>query len=373
MQNAVDLGHLNGIQILLARRGQPFHFKSFGWQDKDKSIPLVDNTIFRIFSMTKPIVSVAAMMLFEQGLLQLTDPVSDYLPGFHNLKVYIDKNTCQNLERPVNIRDLLTHTSGLSYGFDESSPVDQMYREADLLDRQISGAEMLERLCRIPLVSQPGTRWRYSIATDVVGLVVAELTGKSLGESLSEMIFEPLGMPDTAFQVPTDNLNRLSVNYRTGPHGVLEPMPSPESDPVVKGVAMESGGGGLVGTTADYCRFTQMLLNEGTLDNVRILGPRTIRYMASNHLQPGQSPFGTVHSDYTAYGFGLGYRVLISPGLHMHLSGAGEYGWAGAANTYFWVDPNADLQGIFMSQLLPSDSHDVARLFQSQAYASLED
>ena len=373
MQRAVDKGHLNGIQVLLARRDKPFHFASFGWQDKENDVPMAADTIFRIYSMTKPVVSVAAMMLFEEGHLQIADPVGEYLPAFHNLKVYVDENTTANLERPVLVRDLLMHTAGLTYGFDESHPVDRMYAEAHVLDRQLPPDEALDRLCRIPLVSQPGSLWRYSIATDVLGLVVAAVTGKTLGESLNEMIFEPLEMKDTRFQVPAEDLDRLSVNYQTNHYGQLVPMPNPDRDPVVIGVKSESGGGGLVGTTADYFRFAQMLLNEGTLEGVRLLGPRTVRYMATNHLKENMEVFGNVDGGYGAYGFGLGFRVLMRPGRHRHLSGVGEYGWAGAANTYFWIDPNADLLGIFMSQLMPSGLHDVARMFQSQAYAALND
>ncbi len=373
MQGAIDNGHLNGIQVLLARRNKPFHFASFGWQDKANDVPMADDTIFRIYSMTKPIVSVATMMLFEAGRLQIADPVGEYLPAFHNLKVYVDENTTANLERPVLVRDLLMHTAGLTYGFDESHPVDRMYADAHVLDRQLTPEEALDRLCRIPLVFQPGAQWRYSIATDVLGWVVSAVTGKTLGESLNEMIFEPLGMKDTRFQVPEKDLGRLSINYQTNHYGRLEPMPRPDRDPVVTGVKTESGGGGLAGTTADYLRFAQMLLNEGTLDGVRLLGPRTVRYMATDHLKKGMEVFGNMDGGYGAYGFGLGFRVLKSPGRHRHLSGVGEYGWAGAANTYFWIDPNADLLGIFMSQLMPSGLHDVARMFQSQAYAALND
>ena len=368
MQAVVDKGHLNGIQILLARRDKPFHFASFGWQDKENDVAMADDTIFRIYSMTKPIVSVAAMMLFEEGRLQLADPVGKYLPGFHHLKVYIDENTNANLERPVLIRDLLTHTAGLTYGFDPDHPVDRMYADVQILDLQSSPDDFLTRLCRFPLLFQPGTEWRYSVATDVLGMVVAAVRGQSLGESLNSMIFEPLGMKDTRFRVPEADLHRLAVTYQANRYGRLEPMPRSHPDSVDVGVKRESGGGGLLGTTADYLRFAQMLLNEGTVDGVRLLGPRTVRYMATNHLKKGMEVFGNVDG-----GFGLGFRVMQNPGGYRYLSGVGEYGWAGAANTYFWIDPNADLLGIFMSQLMPSGLHDVARLFQSQAYAALND
>ncbi len=373
MQAMVDKGHLNGIQVLLARRNKPFHFASFGWQDKANDVSMADDTIFRIYSMTKPIVSVAAMMLFEEGQLRIADPVGEYLPGFHHLKVYIDENTNANLERPVLIKDLLTHTAGLTYGFDPDHPVDRMYSDVQILDLQSSPDDFLARLCRFPLLFQPGTEWRYSVATDVLGMVVAAVSGQSLGESLNSMIFEPLGMKDTRFQVPGTDLHRLSVNYQETSRGRLSPMPNPERDPVVVGVKRESGGGGLVGTTADYYRFARMLLNEGTVDGVRLLGPRTVRYMAANHLTKDMTEvFGDENNGYGAYGFGLGFRVMQNPGRYRYLTGAGEYGWAGAANTHFWIDPNADLIGIFMSQLMPSNLH-LAHTFQSQAYAALND
>ena len=373
MQAVVDKGHLNGIQVLLARRDKPFHFASFGWQDKENDVSMADDTIFRLYSMTKPIVSVATMMLFEEGRLQIADPVGEYLPAFHNLKVYIDQNTTANLERPVLVRDLLMHTAGLTKVFDESHPVDRMYADADVLDRQLPPEEALDRLCQIPLVFQPGSQWHYSIATNVLGWVVSVVTGKPLGESLNEMIFKPLGMKDTRFQVPEEDLGRLAVNYQPNHYGRLQPMPRPDRDPVVTGVKTESGGGGLAGTTADYFRFAQMLLNKGTFNGVRLLGPRTTRYIATDHLKKGMEVVGNMDGGYGAYGFGLGFRVLKSPGRHQHLSGGGEYGWLGAANTYFWIDPNADLLGIFMSQLMPSGLHNVARMFQSQAYAALND
>lgn len=373
MQDAINKGRLHGIQVLLARHGKPFHFKTFGWQDRENDIPLQENSIFRIYSMTKPIVSVAMMMLFEEGRIQLSDPVGDYLPGFHTMKVYEDESTNANLKRPVTIRDLLTHTSGLTKASDDADPVDLMYKEAKVPNRRISSEELLERLYRIPLVSQPGEIWRYSVATDVAGCLVSTVTGKSLGKALTEMIFEPLGMVDTAFQVPAEDLSRLTVNYRLVPSGELAPMPGPESDPVVTGAQIESGGGGLVSTAADYYRFSQMLMNGGTLDGIRILGRHTLRYMTSNHLQPGISPIGDMRNAGNAYGFGLGFRVLMNPGLHAHLSGAGEFGWIGVANTYFWIDPIADLLGIFMSQLMPAGDYDLPLLFQSQAYASLKE
>ena len=373
MQAVVDKGHLNGIQVLLARRDKPFHFASFGWQDKENDVSMADDTIFRLYSMTKPIVSVATMMLFEEGRLQIADPVGEYLPAFHNLKVYIDQNTTANLERPVLVRDLLMHTAGLTKVFDESHPVDRMYADADVLDRQLPPDEALDRLCQIPLVFQPGSQWHYSIATNVLGWVVSVVTGKPLGESLNEMIFKPLGMKDTRFQVPEEDLGRLAVNYQPNHYGRLQPMPRPDRDPVVTGVKTESGGGGLAGTTADYFRFAQMLLNKGTFNGVRLLGPRTTRYIATDHLKKGMEVVGNMDGGFRAYGFGLGFRVLKSPGRHQHLSGGGEYGWVGAANTYFWIDPNADLLGIFMSQLMPSGLHNVARMFQSQAYAALND
>ena len=209
LQTVVDKGHLNGIQALLARRNAPFYFASFGWQDKEQNILLAEDTIFRIYSMTKPIISVATMMLFEEGKLQISDPVAEYLPEFQQLKVWVDDQTTADLQRPVLIRDLLTHTAGLTYGFDPDHPVDRLYKEARVLDRQVPPEQSLTRLCQIPLVFQPGTQWQYSIATDVLGHLLATIHGKSLGDVLQEQIFEPLGMPDTRFHVPAADLHRL--------------------------------------------------------------------------------------------------------------------------------------------------------------------
>lgn len=371
MQSRIDQGVLGGIQILLARRDEVCHFASFGWMDRDSQTAMRDDAIFRIYSMTKPIVSAAILILYEEGRLQLTDPVSEYLPGFGDVQVYQDANTLAPLDRPIVIHDLLTHTAGFTYGFFGDHPVDAMYQEVEMVSRDQTNEEFIAKLTGVPLITQPGTEWRYSVATDVLGVLVAELMGQTLQEALTQLVFEPLNMPDTAFQVPTASLDRLSACYTTTEEGKLKRVMQ-DDDPVVLPVGFQSGGGGLASTAADYLRFCRMLLHRGTLDGVRLLGSRTVDWMASNHLTASQLAVSGP-DDWADYGFGLGFRVLMDRHASRRLSGVGEYGWAGAADTYFWIDPREELIGLFMAQLIPSNGHPTARLFQSQAYAALQD
>ncbi len=373
MQTWVDNGKLAGIQTLLLRHDQVCYFESHGWQNLARQQPLAADTVFRIYSMTKPIVSVAVMQLYEAGLLQLTDPVSRFLPGFADLQVYVDEHTRAALQRPVQIHDLLTHTAGLSYGFMDSHPVDALYRARNLNMRDVTNDEYLDILCDLPLASQPGSQWLYSVATDVLGILVAEITGQSLGEALTQMIFEPLSMPDTGFQVPSASLSRFATCYQMNEDGVLEANMEPGTDQFSQGTAFQSGGGGLVSTTADYLRFCRMLLLRGTLEGTRILGRKTVEFMTANHLPPALLSLDIGTNSYQGYGFGLGFRVLLEPPMLRSLSGQSEYGWAGAANTYFFIDPQEDMLGIFMSQLIPSGPHHAAEMFRTLAYAALQD
>ncbi len=373
MQAYVDNGQLAGIQTLLLRHDQVCYFESHGWQNLAQEQALAADTIFRIYSMTKPIVSVAVMALHEAGLLQLDDPVSRFLPGFADVQVYVDTHARAELQRPVLVHDLLTHTAGLTYGFLDSHPVEALYGERNLDTRNLTNDEFLAVLCSLPLVSQPGSQWRYSVATDVLGILVAEIMGMSLGEALHQMIFAPLGMADTGFQVPPASLSRFATCYQINEDGVLEANMEPGTDQFSTGSPFQSGGGGLVGTTADYLRFCRMLLHKGTLEGTRILGRKTVEFMTENHLAPALLPIGIGGSGYQGYGFGLGFRVLLEPAMSRSLSGQGEYGWAGAANTYFFIDPREAMIGIFMSQLLPSGIHDAARVFRTLSYAALQD
>ncbi len=368
MQAIVDEGRLAGIQTLLLRHGQVCYFESHGWQNQAQAQILAPDTIFRIYSMTKPIVSAAIMALCEAGRLQLHDPVSHFLPGFADLQVYVDEHTRVELERPILIHDLLTHTAGLSYGFMDEHPVDALYSEVGNM-HNLTNDEFIAALCRLPLVSQPGTTWRYSVATDVLGVLIATLTDLPLGEALTQLILGPLGMVDTGFQVPPASLSRLSTCYRMNEDSTLQAIMEPGTDSFSTGTTFLSGGGGLVSTTADYLRFCRMLLNQGTLEGTRILGRKTVELMRQNHLPSALVPLS---ADDRGYGFGLGFRVLLNAPLSRRLVGQSEYGWAGAANTYFFIDPQEDMIGIFMSQLLPSGAHDAPRLFCAMSYAALQ-
>jgi len=374
MQSLVDAGSISGCQVLISRRDQVCHFASHGWHTIETGQQIQEDTIFRIYSMTKPIVSVAVMMLYEEGLLQIQDPVSMYLPQFADVAVYVDEHTVQEPQRPVLIRDLLSHTSGLTYGFLNEHPVEQKYQALGLPHFDSTNQEFIDALCSLPLLFHPGTDWKYSVAVDVLGVLVAALAGTSLGEFLHERIFQPLGMEDTAFVVSESKRDRLLTCYGPDDTGSLVPVPylAAEHDPFVR-ETFESGGGGLTSTSADYLKFCRMLLHKGVLDGHRYLGRKTVEYMTTNHLDASMLPFTLGQSRYDGYGFGLGFRVLLDPVPLMRLAGTGSYGWAGAADTYFWIDPVEELIGIYMGQHMPSGSHPGARTFQSLAYASLVD
>ena len=374
LQRFVDEGSISGCQVLISRRDQVCHFTSHGWHNIETEKKIQEDTIFRIYSMTKPIVSVAVMMLYEEGLLQIQDPVSLYLPQFADVQVYVDEHTVQDPQRPVLIRDLLSHTAGLTYGFMNEHPVEQKYQELGLPSYESSNQEFIDDLCTLPLLFHPGTDWKYSVAVDVLGVLVATIADTTLGEFLDERIFQPLGMKDTGFVVPASKRDRLLTCYFLDDRGTLAPAPhlTAENDPFMRDT-FESGGGGLASTSADYLQFCRMLLHKGVLDGHRYLGRKTVEYMATNHLDDSILPFTLGQSNYAGYGFGLGFRVLLDPVPLMRLGGVGSYGWAGAADTYFWIDPVEELIGIYMGQHMPSGSHPGARTFQSLAYASLMD
>ncbi len=374
MQRFVDEGSISGCQVLLSRRDQVCHFSSHGWHNIETRQKIQEDTIFRIHSMTKPIVSVAVMMLYEEGLLQLQDPVSMYLPQFADVQVYVDEHTRQAPQRPVLIRDLLSHTAGLTYGFLNEHPVEQQYQELGLPNPEASNQEFIDALCSLPLLFHPGTAWKYSVAVDVLGVLVATIADTTLGAFLDERIFTPLGMEDTGFVVPEAKRDRLLTCYFQDDTGTLAPVPRlmAEQDPFIRDT-FESGGGGLSSTSADYLTFCRMLLHKGMLNGHRYLGRKTVEYMTTNHLDDSILPFTLGQANYEGYGFGLGFRVLLDPVPLMRLAGVGSYGWAGAADTYFWIDPVEELIGLYMGQHMPSGSHPGARTCQSLVYAALMD
>lgn len=381
MQTYIDSNRLAGIATLIVRQGQIVHSDTVGYQDKEADVPLQDDTIYRIYSMTKPIVSVALMQLYEQGKFQLYDPVAKYIPAFGKTKV-CEGTTVTGLKltdqtTPMTIQHLLTHTSGLSYGSYHDTPVDALYRDIDRSNPDVSLETMVNTLAEIPLAFQPGTQWRYSLATDVCGYLVQVISGMPLETYLDENIFQPLNMVDTAFVVPADKVNRFSAVYTFDSDDQLKPLiATANSFPRDYTIPTKcpSGGGGLVSTMSDYMNFCSMLINRGKFNDQQLIGRKTLAFMASNHLQQHMIPYSIGSSVRPGYGFGLGFRVLVDAPAFGLLSSLGEYGWAGAANTYFWIDPKEDLYGIFMNQYLGGQDRPKAReTFQALTYQALID
>ncbi len=347
---------LPGVAVVVARKGKVVYSKAFGLRDPAKPDAMEVNSIFRIYSMTKPMASVAAMILVEEGKLQLSDPVAKHLPAFKDLQVYTATGT--EPARPMTVQDLLRHTSGLGYGeitsnagFKEALAKAGLYKPGniDFDARDMTPAEQVSRLATIPLLRQPGTAWEYSLSTDVLGRVIEAASGKRLGDFMAERIFRPLGMNDTAFHVPEAKMNRLAASFdkdpATGvPFKLIDVSRLPGND---------SGGAGAVSTAPDYLRFAQMMLNGGTLDGQRILSRTTVRWMTSDHLGPripiAQSPGGSVLFP-SLYTFGLGLAVRPSDGLAFTPGSAGDYNWGGYAGTVFWVDPKEQIVGVMMMQ-----------------------
>jgi CubicO group peptidase (beta-lactamase class C family) len=365
-QRYVDGGLLAGIITLVARQGKVVHFETCGLRDNASEKPMQADTIFRIYSMTKSITSAALMMLFEQGLVRLADPVSQFIPDFKNVKVYGDQGALVEPVREITLHDLLMHTSGLSYGESDETPVDALYDKADLFNKDITLEEMVHRIATLPLVFQPGTQWHYSVATDVVGRVVEVVSGLSLSDFFAEKILRPLNMTDTAFSISPDKVERLATLYapkiNDEPIMILDQAETSEYLPPVKGFR---GGSGLLSTMPDYFRFCQCLLNKGELDGVRLLGRKTIDLMTANHLPPALTPLRMGEMPYHGTGFGLGFGVVVDVTQTGQLGSLGDYGWGGYAETYFWIDPVEEVIGISMTQSLPSATYPIRREFKT--------
>jgi CubicO group peptidase (beta-lactamase class C family) len=372
MQRYVDQKTLAGIVTLVACCGSVVHLEKFGYQDIETSKPVGLDTIFRIYSMTKPITSVALMMLFEHGLVRLTDPVTKFIPDFKKVKVFVKEGELVDPEREITIHDLLTHTAGLSYGDDEDSPVDELYRQADLFNTDITLEEMIRRITNLPLANQPGQVWRYSVATDVVGYLVEVISDRSLAEFLEEKIFQPLGMKDTAFSVPPEKVDRLATLYGKTEKGALEVIDTATGGDYFN-VRLYSGGHGLVSTTADYLRFAQLVLNKGELDGIRLLGPKTMELMTTNHLPPALMPIAMGEEQMPGLGFGLGFSVMMDVAQSGMMGSVGLHGWGGWANTHFWVDPQEQIIGILMLQYVTSGTYPVRSDFRTLVYQALID
>jgi len=363
----IEKGLIPGAIMLIVRDDKIAWHRVMGMRDKDKGEPMKPDSLFRIYSMTKPIVSVAIMMLVEQGRMQIDDPVWHHIPEFKDMKVGVEKPGADGKptmelvapQRAMTVQDLLRHTSGLIYGTRGDSLVNQAYIEAKIGDRTVNNEEFAKRVAKLPLRFSPGTRWEYGVSTDILGRIVEVVTQKSLGAALDEMIFKPLGMVDTAFVVPPAKLNRAaqaSISRKDRP-------PTPRFDVGVK-AAFESGGGGLVGSTDDYLRFMMMLANGGTFRGKRLLGAQTVAFMAADHTgtTPGRPP---------GLGFGLGFEVRTTTGFAALPGSQGEYGWAGNAGTLFWIDPKRKLMALYMVQVNDYDRMFLRNQFRTMVQSAI--
>jgi CubicO group peptidase (beta-lactamase class C family) len=382
MRALVSDGRLAGVATLIARRGRVAYWRGEGSSDLARGRPMAADTIVRIYSMTKPLTSVAAMMLYEDGRFQLDDPVSRFIPAFRDMRVATGGNRARletvPAEREITVRDLLTHTSGLTYGFLESTLVDELYRRegVDFQTSTLSLGEVVERAAALPLLSQPGREWNYSIATDVLGHLVAVVSGQEFGDFLRERVLGPLGMVDTDFHVPPEKLARFAANYARGPDGRPRLIDDPEGSRYASPPPLASGGGGLVGTMGDYLRFCRMMLNGGALDGVRLLSRKTVALMTANHLSGDMAAMGQPRfseSTYAGIGFGLGVSVMLDPARAQIVGSPGEYAWGGAASTAFFCDPAEDLAVILFTQLTPSSTYPIRRELRVLTYAALAD
>jgi CubicO group peptidase (beta-lactamase class C family) len=377
----VEPGKLPGVLTLVARGGQVAHLGLCGQRDIAAGAPLRADTIFRIYSMTKPITSVALLSLYEEGHFQLDDPVSRFIPAWADLRVWSDGTAdsyrTELPQREMQIRDLLTHTSGLTYGFMGRHPLDALYRRGAVeRDRATDTAEMVDTLSGLPLLFSPGTRWSYSVATDVCGHLCQLISGQRFDRFLAERIFEPLGMVDTGFHVPADDVERLATNYTWTAADPMAVLDAPATSTYLEPPTFLSGGGGLVSTAQDYLQFAQMLANRGQLDGRRILGRKTVELLASNHLPGGvdlaamgQKVFSEV--PYDGIGFGLGVSVTLDPVKAAVVGSVGDHGWGGAASTVFWVDPAEELVVLLLTQLMPSSTYPIRRELRTLTYQSL--
>jgi len=391
----LDAGRFPGTQLLVFRRGHVVHSTVQGFADLERKAPMKDDTIFRIYSMTKPITSIAFMMLVEQGLVALDEPVHKYIPEWKNLGVFQAGTSPAFMTRPptrpMQIVDLLRHTSGLTYGFQQRSNVDAAYR-----DKQIGAVEkagtldsMIADLANIPLEFSPGEAWNYSVSTDVIGYLVGKISGIPFQQFLKERIFNPLGMTDTDFFVPAEKAHRFAACYNATAGGMmsfhspnakgsLTLQDDPKTSSFLSPPDFISGGGGLCSTAADYLTFCRALLNGGELGGVRLIGPKTLALMASNHLPgnrdlPEMSRSMFAEATYNGIGFGLGFSVTMDPAKTLIAGSPGEYAWGGAATTSFWIDPAEELIAIFMTQVLPSSAYPIRRELRTMVYAAITD
>lgn len=382
MRTQVTGGRLASVEVMINRRGRTAFHLTEGKQDLARGKAATPDSIHRIYSMTKAMTSVAIMMLYEEGLFQLDDPISRFVPAFANQRVYTGGGygAVQSAPavRDIIFRDLLTHTSGLTYGFMAANPVDAMYRaqKLELPGTDMTLAEFADKVAAMPLIAQPGTEWNYSVATDILGHLVAVISGQPFEQFLRTRIIAPLEMHDTDFHVPSAKVGRFCACYVKGPDGRPALQDDPEKSRFLVAPKAPSGGGGLVSTARDYMRFCQLLLGRGALGQVRLLGRKTVELMTLNHLEGdmaamGQPRFG--ESNFHGIGFGLGFSVTLDPAKAQISGSAGEYSWGGMASTAFWIDPKEDLAVVMMTQLMPSSTYPIRRELRVLTYQALVD
>lgn len=379
----IDQGKLAGTLTAVWRRGELAYLKPQGQRDLASGVPMTEDTIFRIYSMSKPITSVALMMLYERGVFQLGDPVHRWIPEWAEQRVYVSgiypHFQTRPVDRPMTVKDLLTHMSGLTYDFMAATNVDAAYRKVGLR-LQGSGLTLdtfAERLAPLPLLFTPGSSWNYSFATDVCGLLVQRMSGLPLDQFLQQEIFGPLKMGDTGFSVPESERHRFASNYERAPDRSLRCIDEASTSPFCQPATFFSGGGGLLSTAHDYLRFCRMLLGGGTLEGARIIGPKTLALMGTNHLPDGgdltawaQGSFS--ETTYEGIGFGLGFAVNLGMAATSAVGTEGELFWGGAASTIFWVDPREDLACVFLTQLMPSGTYNFRGQLKAMVYGAIE-
>ncbi|WBB82208.1 serine hydrolase [Micromonospora sp. WMMD882] len=381
----VDAGQLAGWQIVVTRRGQIAHSSTYGLRDVEAGAPVQPDTLWRIYSMTKPVTSVAAMILWEEGRFELTDEISRWLPEFADVRVYskgssLKPYTVPAIE-PIRVWHLLTHTAGLTYGFMQTSVVDGLYRAAGYDNHWPEGVDLATAsaaLAELPLLFQPGAAWGYSVATDLLGRLIEVISGQQLDDFLADRIFRPLGMTDTQWWVEGDDAERLGALYVPDPRTGRVLRHDQFGDLARQKPSLLAGGSGLISSAYDYHRFTQMLLRGGELDGVRLLGPRTVRFMTRNHLPGGQdlgalSVGGFAETVFEGIGFGLGFAVVQDPVPSRLPSSVGEYYWGGVASTAFWVDPVEEVTTMLFTQLMPSSVYPLRPQLRQLVYSALVD
>ncbi|WP_395342537.1 serine hydrolase domain-containing protein [Ningiella sp. W23] len=375
MQAYVDQKKLAGTVTLVARNNEIVHQSAIGLRDIDSKLAMTTDSIFRIYSMTKPVTAVAALTLWEQGKFHMNDPIEKYLPELSGLKVYVsgsgDDMVLEDANRPIRIIDLFMHTAGFSYGFTDSE-VDKLYRasQAGLLGSDAERSTVLKEIAKLPLNHQPGTKWHYGVNTDIIGFLVEALTDKKLGEYMQEVIFDPLEMSDTGFYVKAESAARFAKLYTADESGITVEMANEPLGDFLNDPAVHNGGGGLTSTIGDFYKFTQMLLNGGQYKGKRVLGRKTVEYFRTNHMPDRLLPFA---DNSPGEGYGLAVSVTIDQNDLLFMGSTGDYGWGGAASTYFRIDPKENLILISMTQFMPYGYHGYMDDYRNLVYQALVD